>query len=444
MHIKIIRAFFNNVFDTENFRAQPLTEDSGKVHGYAVFGFVNVPHRNGVKSVQMQVKVSVITDETNHPEIIECEGIASLGTWDIADGLVLSRCTVRIINKNGKAASIISGALRVVDCNDIEVGGDLEAEILRDPDDACRMYIGTLVANAFLFIGTKPAKPDKTNILFQGATIKLELCTKPHDSSKPLPYFIDELNELLFQSEETIPLGSWRISGIGKDPLTMSISINALSPGLVQTNLLVSPARLRIPFLGEDTYLFIAGPNPGGFFPINIRGKWDSFISSTPRISFVASADTNGPMIIEGASFLTGRFKAEGLSRAALSLSSELVDATAFPSGAWPQKMPDQKLSLAFEDTGTPDLVFKFYPLIIDGFRISNGKGKNNILKAALCHRGLLFKKGYSVSHESSPRKSRRLPEFIIDGSCRIWVNSGEKEIELAEWVEMVMQGEIV
>jgi hypothetical protein len=244
------------------------------------------------------------------------------------------------------------------------------------------------------------------------------------------------MDEMLIQCSEPIPLASWHISGIGDKPITMSINVNALTPGRVQTSLSVFPVRLRIPFLGENSYLFIAGQEGGSSFSLDLTEQWGAFISSSPDLYLILPADPGGPSLIEGISFFTGRLDAVGLSQATLSISSELIEATAFPSSKWPQKMPAQKISFSLSATGNVSLFLKLNPLIIDDFSILSNREKEDFLEAELFDKGLKFKKGYRMSQGHPKKLPRELPAFFIDNYCRVWVEAGAGVVDLKTWVK--------
>jgi hypothetical protein len=440
MTIKAVQNLLCNLFNKGPFSIRPLNNDSSQTNPcgpkafaggntgpqkFAVSGKIGVPHRDSPQTVQMEGTIALNLYGAGQLEIVGFEGVTALGTWDLAEGIVLSKTQLRFFNKNGQAAVLLSGALRLADDGAIETGGALNAEIHHSSEDPDRMYIGTLLTEAYLNIGSA--------LHFCGSTIRFELCTKPHENTRPLPYFIDEMDELLIQCSEALPLASWRISCIGEKPLTLSIGVNALKPGFVQTTLSVFPARLRIPFLSENSCLFVADREGDGSFTINIKGEWGSFISASPNFCLISPANPGGPSLIEGASFLTGRLDAKGLSQATISLSSELIKATAFPSSKWPQKLPDQKISFSISDPGDVRLILKFNPLSIDGFLIESQGGNDEPLEGALCKKGLKFKKGYLVSHESS-EQHRELPALMIDNLCQVWVELKTGLMELEQW----------
>jgi hypothetical protein len=435
MNIESIHRLLGDIFKRNTLVVRPTSKDASdappaekeNAPKYEISGKIRIPHRDGTGEVHLRGTLALDINKTGHPEITELEGSVLLGTWDLAQDILLSDAEVRLVAKNGPAAALISGALRRADCGGPETGGTLNAELLYDPKDPDRMYIGALATEAYLNIGK--------SFRFHGATIRFELCTKPHGSAKPLPYLIDELDELLIQSDKPFPLASWHVSGIGEQPLTLSIGINALTPGRTRTSLSVYSARLRIPFFGEKSSLFISGDVRENRFVIDLGNTWETFVTSSPHLWLVLPSDPHGPSLIEGISFFTGTLHAHGLSRASLTLSSDLIEATAFPAAAWPQRLPAQRIAFSLSTEGNIDLILKFNPLSIDGFSITSTLGKNVPLESALNERGLLFKKGYFLSRESAEERSLELPAFFIDNYCRVWVEAGEDTIELAQWV---------
>jgi hypothetical protein len=348
------------------------------------------------------------------------------GTWELAEGIVLSCGRVRIVNNAGRITKRISGDLRLLDCEGVETGGFIDTEIIPDPCDPDRMYLGTLVKNAYLNIGK--------NIRLQGGTIRFELCSTPHMPGKPLPYHIDEMDELLFQTTDPVPLGAMHIVGVGNDPVTLSMSINALTPGNVRAFISLYPASLFIPVFGKNTVVFLTGENKDNVIEMDIKNEWSNILSSSPHLNLVSPLDHEGKSLVEGAFLLIGRLECRGMSCARLSLSSYLNYATAFPQSKWPQKLPYQKITFSISETGEPSLMLKFNPLSIDSFLISSNNGKDELLEAALCDKGLLFNKGYLFSQESSGQPRRRLPPFIIDNACRVLVEAEGEMIEMRDW----------
>jgi hypothetical protein len=437
-----IHLIFNRIFKESSLHFEPILgrvqstniSDIQKIappedncQKYLFSAQLEVPHIRGHKSVPIQGLISLQDNKNHKADLVDCSANASLETWELANGIVLSDGYVRLRSMDGKISARISGTIRYIDCADVETGGVLDTEILYDPEDMDRIYLGTLLKDAYLNIGK--------DIHLSGATIKFELCTKPYEKGNPLPYFIDEMDELLFQYYKPIPLTSMCIKGIGDNPITMSISMSAMPPHIAQTTLSVFPARLRVPFLGKNSYLFISNQASDESFSINIKDEWGAFISSTPHLTLVNSEDPSGPSLVEGGSFFIGRLECIGFSQARLLLASELINATAFPQSKWPQELPVQKITFAVSESGEPQLNLKFNQLAIDGFLISDAQDAKKPLEASLCQNGLSFGKGYSVSFGLPGQSRGILPAFIIDNKCDVWINTDGRKIDLREWI---------
>jgi beta-glucosidase len=270
-----------------------------------------------VRAVQINAAIVVKKKENKYLDeydIVNCEGETSIGAWDLAESMVLSDARVRLSFRGGKTAAHISGTLRLSGCEGFETGGDLDTEILMDPEDPGRMFLGTLVKNAYLHIGK--------NISLLGGTIRFEYCSKPYAPGSPLPYQIDEMDELLFQCTDPVPLGAMRIVGVGSNPVTMSMNINALSPGNVRAFISLYPARILVPLFGENTILFLSGEAKDNVVEMDVKNEWSNFISSSPRLHLVDPLDPDGPSLVECTCLLTGRLECKGISHARLSLSS--------------------------------------------------------------------------------------------------------------------------
>jgi hypothetical protein len=402
----------------------------GTIQKYAVTGKVRVPHKNGVQSVQMNAVIVLKKEKNSYPdkfEIVDCEGETSIGAWDMTESIVLSDTWVRLSYRGGKTAVHISGTLRLSGCEGFETGGDLDTEILTDPKDPDRMFLGTLVKNASLNIGK--------NIRLQGGTIRFEFCSKPYAPGSPFPYQIDEMDELLFQCTDPVPLGAMYIVGVGSNPVTMSMNIIALSPGNVRAFISLYPARIHVPMFGENTILFLSGEAKENIVEMDVKNEWSAFISSSPRLHLVDPLDPDGPPLVECTCLLTGRLECRGISHARLSLSSPLDCATAFTRSKWPQELPYQNISFLVSETGVPQLDLVFNPLKIDGFLIYSAEGNDKHLIASLDGNGLAFKGKFLVSHEPSGNPPRLMPPFIVDIHCRVWVLAADKKIEIREWM---------
>ncbi len=402
------------------------TINANKIRKYAFQGKIRIPHKKAPQLVRMHGFITAKTDEAGSDTIVDCEGITYLDAWDLAEGLVLINGCIRLLCIEGRIRVKIEGTVRLIDCQDFETGGVLDTEILYDEEDPQRMYLGTLVKDSYLNIGK--------HFHLQGGTIRFEFCSKPHETDQPLPYHLDEMDELLFQCTDPIPLGAMHIVGIGSDPVTMSININALSPGNVRTSIFLFPARILFSVVGENTMLFLSGDRKDGIIEMNVGGEWSNFISSSPHVHLVNPRDPTGPSLIEGGGLFTGKLDCTGLSLPRLSLSSPLTNAKAFPQSKWPQELPAQKISFSVSEIGKPNFIIKFNPISIDGFLISNAKGKDESLHASLNERGFSFNSGYLVARESSNQAPRKVPAFIIDNKCRVWVEVSGTAIEMRDW----------
>ncbi|MBN1577847.1 MAG: hypothetical protein JW913_14900 [Chitinispirillaceae bacterium] len=403
-----------------------IDAQNGIIEKYSISGKIRAPHASGRKSVPLQGAISLKRNEDGSLSIVDCEGKTSPGIWEIARGVVLSDGCIRLVCKNGRAAAHLRGTLRFSDNRSIETGGALDTEIIPDPSDPDRMYIGTLVKDAYLNIGT--------DLHLYGAMIWFESCTKLHEPGTPLPYFIDETDEYLFQCTQPVPLASSYLTGIVDQPVTMSVSINALDPDNVRTGLTVYPARLRVPGLGENTVLFISGPVGDQPFTIDSAGEWNAAISSSPHLHLVSSNEPTGPSLVEGVAFFIGKLEGAGFYSTRLSVSSELTNAVAFPQSKWPREMPCQRISFTISEKGAAGLDLVFNPLSIDGFSIFSAGGKGRMLHASLSGNGLSFKEGCLASRKSSTRRPRALPPFTIDNHCRVWVEVGSTPVEIGDW----------
>jgi hypothetical protein len=418
---------FDSLQETGNLDQNNIALQGDTRQKYEFSGKIRVPHKNGSEVVEIKGFIVLNLNEAEKPELVDCLAMASLETWDLADGIVLSDGYVRLTNKEGKITARLSGTIRFFDCTDVETGGVLDTEIVYDPDDRDQIYLGTLLKDAYLNIGK--------DIQLFGATIKFELCTKPYEKSNPSPSLVDEMDELLFQCYKPIPLASMCITGVGDNPITMSISLSAMASEAAQATLSVFPARLRTAFLGENSYLFISNQSSDEPFTINIKNEWEAHISSTPHLTLVNSEDPSGPSLVTGGSFLTGRLNCIGFTKARLLLASELINAKAFPLSNWPQELPAQKISFSISETGEPRLNLEFNQLSIDGFLISDAQDTRKPLKAALCKKGLSFEKGYSVSRGLPNCPRSILPSFFIDNTCCVWITTEGRKIDLRDWI---------
>jgi hypothetical protein len=360
------------------------------------------------------------------PGSIDWTGQEYLGMIELAEGIVLYNCRMRIEENAGETTKRLSGEIRLLDCKNVEAGGFLDTEIISVPENPERIYLGTLVKNAYLNIGK--------NFRLQGGTIRFEYCSKPHESGKPLPYGIDEMDELLFQSTDPLPLGALYITGVGGTSITMSMTINALSSGNVRAFISLYPASIRVPVFGENTHVFLSGEARDNTVEIDVINEWSAFISTSPHLHLVNPSEPAGPSLVEGSCLLTGRLECRGFSSARLSLSSYLNYAKAFPQSPWPQELPYQKISFSVSEAGVPEMALDFNPIAIDGFLMYCSEEKNKTLRASLCENGLFFKGTFLVSQEHSTEPPRTLPEFLIDNHCRVWVDPGHEKIELNAW----------
>ncbi len=424
-----IRRLLSAVFEEDSIRCEPVdvSPRDGTGGRYSISGKIRVPHASGRKFIELHAVITLKMDDGHGYPVVDCEGKAILGIWEIAKGIVISDGCIRLVNKNGRVVAQISGALRYSDGGNFETGGTLDAAILCDQDDPDRMYIGTLVKDAWLNIGR--------DIHLCGATIRFESCTKPPEPGLPLPYGIDEMDEYLFQCTRPVPLSLLFLTGLGEKPVTMSISINALDPYNVRTGLTVYPARLRVPGLGENTILFISGPMADQPFTIDTAGEWSAAISSNPCLHCVSPGEPGGPSLVEGVAFFIGKLEGKGFSSARLSVSSELTNAIAFPQSRWPQQMPDQRISLSVSEEGATRLDLVFNPLLFGDLSISGTAGEERPIHASLRENGLSFGEGCRVTRESPGRQFCALPSFAIDNRAGISIEENGKKVEIGDWL---------
>ncbi len=360
-------------------------------------------------------------------ESIPGKGQEDLGILELAEGVVISKGKVTVSHNGGVVTKRVSGDLRLLGYEDVEAGGFLDAEIISDPDDRERIYLGTLLKDAYLHIGK--------NVRLQGGTMRFEYCSKSREPGKPPPYRIDEMDELLFQCTNPLPLGAIRIVGVGNDPVTLSLTVNAPTPENVSAYISLYPASIAVPGFGKNTIVFLAGEQEDSVVEMFLKNPWSNFLSTSPHFHLVAPCDPAGPPLVEGAGLLTGRLECRGLSCTRLTLSSQLNYAAAFPRSNWPQELPSQEIFFSIAEDGEPQLKIIFNPLTIDGYSLYDAGGKNKNLAGSLCDTGFSFKGEFLVSPESSDIPPRPVSAFVVDNHCRVRVVVGDKKMEIRDWI---------
>jgi hypothetical protein len=420
MKIKTFLTLFGSYFEEKN-TPGVLTQ--------AISINIMLPKKNGPQPILICGTITLQSFEDGAQTVINCSGENKIGCWEIAQGIILSEGIIRLSCHDNNIDIRLLGRIKYVNCPDCEIGGNLDTTILYDPDDPYRIYLGTLIHDAYLIVGT--------SVSLSGGTIKFELCTKPHDSSKPLPYCIDEMDELLFQCTEPLPVGKMHISGIENNPLTLSLSINALSADATQAFISLYPARILMLVFGENTTLFLSGNSQSNTIDINTNGPWSTFVSSSPHMHLVNKQEPLGPPLFDGVSFFTGSLECTGLTKAYLSLVSDLNTVTAFPQSKWPQELPPQRIAFSVSETGEVILVIKFNPIEIENFVIYSPHGNEETIEAALCDDEFYFKEGYLISQKPSDHSPRTLPQFSIDNNCRLRIHTAAGKLDLWEWMKL-------
>jgi hypothetical protein len=353
-------------------------------------------------------------------------GTADVGTLDLGGGIVISEGRLKVDSSAGKKIRRLSGNMRLCESDGFEAGGFLDANIVvhaRDPDT---WYIGTLVRNSFLNIGP--------TLRLTGGTIRFEYCSRTHAPGAPLPYAIDEMDELLFQTTDPVALGAFPVVGVGTEPVTVSMTVNALSPENIRACISLFPARIRIPDFGQNTCVFLSGEAAHNAVEIDVRNKWSAFVSTSPYVHLIDHHDPAGPSLIEGSGLFTGKLEGRGVSRASLSISTPLNDARAFPQSEWPQKLPSQNITFSVSESGAAHLDIFFNPLRVDGFLICSAEAEGMDLTGSLTGNVLSFKGEFLVTREGSNTPPRPLAAFAIDKLCRVWIDGAGKKTELQNW----------
>jgi len=435
---KAAASFFKNIMRECSFRPindqganaavvscpQEHRNDTGELREFIITGKVAVPRKSSVQWIHLNGRVLVKGDPDDGCSIVDCWGETALADCALADGIDLSAAAVRLAYRDGQAEVRIRGLLRIGTKDDVEAGGRIDARLHYCTDDPRGVCLGTLLQDAYIRFGD--------SISFNGATVKFELRTRHFGQPIPLPYSIDELDEFLFQSDTPIPVGIMDIRGIPGQPITFSVSASAAATDPVRLCLHVFPARLCVPFFGNETILFIHGDSCDAPFTVDMHGPWKAGISSNVRMQLMAPA---GKPLLQGTAALNGILSSRGWREAQLSIGAQLIHATIFPESPWPQELPDQKISFTvFPDRGAAMNV-TMHPLRFGPILIQIPGDSNAPLEATLGLRGFRFSGKISLFSEPFPGELD-INVIEIDNSCRIWISAHGSEAAVAAWLE--------
>jgi hypothetical protein len=179
-----------------------------------------------------------------------------------------------------------------------------------------------------------------------------------------------------------------RLHGIGDQPLTFSVSAKAHDAG-TQFAIEQFPAILRTKHLGDATTLFVHGQSYDQPFIIDTAGPWAAWVSSNIHLDLRVPGDHYDRSIVDGTAALSGTLECDGLRAQKLDLQSQLTRGVAFPSGAFPQQLPEQEIRLTIDTGDAASLRLRMNTVITDSLTIASPSGPQHGLDAALCSGGL-------------------------------------------------------
>jgi hypothetical protein len=388
--------------------SKPVTDNDQTVR-FALHGNIALPAAKGCRWILISGTIEARKTEGTFFQIEKCDAVSRLSDFAFDEGVILIAGVVELTTCRYHAHVRITGDLRIRTGDSVEAEALIDAPVRYMPDTTEGCGISTLLSDATVRIND--------SIALRQGTIRFEVFSTPQ-AAESIGRHFDVDDELLYQFEDPVTIGNFKVVPIPEKPVTMSVALVQTRQTGLHLHLTVYPAQIRCNFIGGKTILFIHGNHYNEPFTIDTSGTWQASISSNIFLQLIAPEDPSGKPLLESVSPVLGSLSAHGLTASALSLHSKMSKGMLLPESDRPDELPAQELEIVVLSDGNIKCSFQTGGFVPKDPGDANAGHAAPPATAVICRKGLIFIDAGSISPESACT-DREDPQ-VIGGDGRV------------------------
>lgn len=376
----------------------PVIEKSQTVR-FTLNGKIALPVANECRWIIFSGTIEACRTDKLFFQIEKCHAVSPLSDFAFDQGVILTSGVAALTTCRYHAHVRLTGNLRIRTDDSVEAEAIIDAPIQYIPDTTEACWISTLLSDATVRINE--------NIVLRQGTIRFEISSTPQ-AVEAIQRQFDEDDELLYQFEDTVIIGNFKIVPIPEKPITMAVALLQNRQNGFHLHLTVYPARIRCNFIGDKTILFIHGDHYNEPFTIDTSGRWQASVSSNIFLQLIAPEDPSDKPLLEAGTPVLGHFSATGLEQPYLAVHAAMSGGTLLPESNYPYRFCNREISIDINEDDSARCRFTIEELPLENDTcVRSAENDSSSLHIGISRNGLRIKNAvmYSDTSETTEQK---------------------------------------